>query len=211
MSKTRVVVVDDHPTFREGLKSVLDRSGEVLVVGEAGNYDGGLAQYREHAPDVLLTDVTLSGRNGIELVRSIRDVDQDARCIVLSVHTGDEFRREAIRAGARAYLSKEQPVSEIISTIVEVASDEYAVPKTIAPQPAVDHRYERLSRREQEIFRLLAEGRSTKQIASDLSISAKTVETHRTNVMHKLGFESIADLVRYAIGIGVVDPMPSEW
>lgn len=211
MSRTRVVVVDDHPTFREGLKTVLDRSGEILVVGEAGNYDEGLAQYREQTPDVLLTDVTLSGKNGIELVRSIRDFDPDARCIVLSVHTGDEFRKEAIRAGARAYLSKEQPVSDIVSTIVDVASGEYSVPETIAHQRSLDLRYDRLSRREQEIFRLLAEGRSTKQIASDLSISTKTVETHRTNVMHKLGFASIAELVRYAIGIGVVDPMPSEW
>lgn len=207
---TRVLLCDDHRIFREGLRTLLEKSPSLSVVGEAGDGPGAVKKVQELAPDIVLMDISLPNLNGIEATRRILALRPQVKVIVLSMHSDPRFVREALKAGASGYLLKDSAFEELLAAVAAVAAgQDYLSPAiahivvagcvlSVAAAASV------LSSREREVLQLLAEGRSTKQIALHLGLSAKTVETHRMQVMKKLDIHSIAGLTRFAIREGLV-------
>lgn len=205
----RVVVVDDHAMVRSGVRSELTTSGagRVEVVGEAGDVDTALAAVREHAPDVVLLDVHLPGGGGVEVMR--RSPDTPARFLALSVSDAAEDVIGTIRGGARGYVTKTITGAELVDAIVRVADGDAVFSPRLAgfvldafagtiEVAAVDADLDRLSEREREVMRLIARGYSYKEVARELFISVKTVETHMSAVLRKLQLSSRHELTRWA-------------
>jgi DNA-binding NarL/FixJ family response regulator len=213
-----VMIVDDHPLVREGLKSIIERSPGLRVAGEAGSCEDALAKLRTLSPDVLVVDISLPGKDGIELTRRVRKLFPEVPILIVSVHCRVELIVNAFRAGARGFLAKDAPPKKLLAGIDSVLQGEYFL-DGIASTAVVDRllcggegqtlisdeRYGRLSAREQQVFRLLVEGHSVKRIAAELYISPKTVENHRASVMVKLEVENLVELVQYAARLGIVD------
>jgi DNA-binding NarL/FixJ family response regulator len=218
----RVVIVDDHQMFREGLREALSRNGDIDVVGEADNADAALRVVDASAPDVLLVDLVLRGAGGLDVVRALRTRSRP-RILVVSMHAADDFLPEVLRAGAAGFVHKGQPVAELIQAIDRVHRGETHLPRGLREDIALlaRRRTDRpdgircLSARERDVFQLVIGGRSNKEVAAVLKVSVKTVETHRSNINRKLGVHSTGQLVRYAAVHGVLsadDPgalMPS--
>ncbi|RLB11781.1 MAG: DNA-binding response regulator [Deltaproteobacteria bacterium] len=215
--KRKVIIVDDHPLLREGLKSVIAKSKNYEVIAEAGNGNEALKLIKKFKPDIALVDISLPDINGIELIRKIKKRFSQVKIMVISVHSKIDYIVEAFKAGAFGYLVKEAAASSVIEGLDTISKGEYflhssvskEVVKSLINTPSIkntgDPAYNSLTPREQEILRLLAEGFSNKEIADMLCISPKTVENHRSNIMNKLGLHSITDLIRYAIKLGLID------
>jgi len=216
--RNQILIIDDHPLFREGLKSIISRSKRYEVCGEAGTAAEGLRMARELNPGLILIDISLPDRSGIALTREILTVLEDARILIISMHAAINYITEAFQAGAAGYVVKESAHERLIEGLDTIAQGNYfldssisqEVVKTLKGTPvrearAGDTEYGRLTTREQEIMRLLAEGFKAKEIGEMLCISPKTVENHRTNIMQKLGLHSTIELVRYAAKIGLID------
>jgi DNA-binding NarL/FixJ family response regulator len=216
--KKTVLIVDDHPLFREGLKSLIARNHRLEVVGEAGNATQGLRLAKELKPDLVVMDISLPDKNGIELTRQIRSLLSDTRVMMVSVHSKIDYITEAFRAGATGYVVKESATDQLLRGLETLSRGEYfldssvshEVVRKLAGSPLkratiTDVAYGALTHREQEILRLLAEGLSSKEIAERLYISPKTVENHRANIMRKLDLHSTMELIRYAARLGLVD------
>jgi DNA-binding NarL/FixJ family response regulator len=218
VQRIRVFIVDDHPPIREGLKAMLAEEEDLFVCGEAGDATETLWQITDAAPDIVLLDISLHGENAFGLIREMQAKVSDAKVVMLSMHNGFEYIRQAVSSGARGYLSKESSADRVFEAIRRVHAGEYYLDSFAlapfvqallnAPPDALltdDGRYSTLSRREQEIFRKLAEGQTCKEIGSGLFISAKTVENHRSNVMKKLDLSSHVELYNYARSLGIID------
>jgi len=219
MQQKTVLIVDDHPTFREGLKAILTQSPALKVVGEAGSYEEAVRCTKKLEPDLLVVDVSLPKRDGIQLTRELRELRPEAAVLIVSVHARAEFIVAAFKAGARGYVAKDVPPQKLLQGIETILKGEYFL-DGVASDAVIHHlidsseqrtsitdeRYNELSPREQQVLRLLAEGRSAKSIASELFISRKTVENHRANIMNKLHLASLVELIRYAARIGLIDP-----
>jgi DNA-binding NarL/FixJ family response regulator len=216
--KNRVIIVDDHPLFREGVKGLVERSANYHCIGEAGSGAEALRLARELTPDLMTMDVSLPDMSGIEAVREIVRVVPSVRILMLSMHPNFDYVAEAFKAGARGYVVKEATSARLIQAMDALCLGEYfldgQVSKDIvakltsgqAKDSAVqDERYALLSPREQQVMRLVAEGVPSREIADRLGLSAKTVENHRTNLMKKLEVHSKMELVRYAARLGVID------
>ena len=207
--RTRVVVVDDHPVIRAGLRHILEHQAGVDVVGEADDGRIVAAVVRETAPDVVVMDVSMPNLNGIEAIRGLRRSHPRIRIVVLSVHYSEGIVVEALEAGAVAYVLKEAASGELAAAIQAAAAGRGflspAVAKVVAGSLSTRHqRASTLTSRERQVVQILGEGASVREAAAKLFVSVATIKTHRTNAMRKIEARTIADLVRYAIREGLV-------
>ncbi|HEX7972892.1 MAG TPA: response regulator transcription factor [Anaerolineales bacterium] len=222
MSLIRIVIADDHTLVRGGMRALLEELSGVEVVGEASDGREALRLVEEHQPDLVLMDIAMRGLNGLEATSRITKDFPGVRVIILSMHVNEEYVLQALRAGASGYLVKDSAISELELAIKAVTRGETYLsppvskhviseyvrrvgspvePDEIRNLPPLD----RLTLRQREILQLIAEGRTTQEIAQDLQISVKTVETHRTQLMERLDIHDVAGLVRFAIRSGLVD------
>ncbi len=209
----KILICDDHKIFREGLRALLSGQPGVRVVGGARDGEEAVRLARELSPDIVIMDITMPGLNGIEAARKLAKAKKSARVIALSMHNDRKYVTEIFKAGARAYLLKDSAFDELMDAIKAVSCGRYFLSAGItdlvlgdfikAPQPEKSA-FTLLSSREREVLQLLAEGLRTKEISRKLSLSVKTVETHRKRIMEKLGIQSIAGLTRYAVKEGIV-------
>jgi DNA-binding NarL/FixJ family response regulator len=196
----RVLIVDDHPLVREGLKARLSALGTIEIVGEAGDAQEASAQVAAHRPDLALMDVGMKEVNGIDLTRQLLAEQPGLMVLILSMYDNPEYVNRAMQAGARGYVLKDAPASDIIEAIATVAAGGTFLSAAVSgrlfrsqtPRPL-------MSLRESEILACLAKGRSSKQIAQDLNLSVRTVESHRQNIKRKLSLDGQAELIRYAV------------
>ncbi|MBT1076696.1 response regulator [Geobacter grbiciae] len=208
----RLVIADDHKIVRQGLRSLLEREPGINVVAEANNGREAIKFASELKPDVVVMDLSMPEMNGIEATRRIVEASGDTRVLALSMHYDKRFVVEALAAGAKGYLLKDCASEELVGAIHTVAVGEtYLSPKIAglivgdylnkgAPSP---DSAARLTPREREVLQLFAEGKSTKEVAFLLSVSNKTIETHRVQIMRKLNIRSVAELTKYAIREGI--------
>jgi DNA-binding NarL/FixJ family response regulator len=218
MNKTRILVVDDHSVVREGLCHLLNSQPDMEVAGEAEDGLDALQKAKSLVPDVTLIDIAMPRLNGIEAIRLIKEAVPGTQIVVLSMHKKEAFVHELLSAGALAYVLKASPSSEVLEAIRAARSGRFFLSSRIEAEvisaylsargqtkPAVKG-YDLLSEREQQVFRLVVESRSTHQIADLLCISPKTVEKHRSSIMKKLGVDDTVGLVKYAVKTGLLDP-----
>jgi DNA-binding NarL/FixJ family response regulator len=213
----RILVVDDHAVVRSGLRLLLDSEDDIEVVGEAGNAQEALLRAKLLQPDILLLDVTMPGKSGIEVAREASDVAPDAKVVMLSMQDEPSYVREAFAAGAHGYVLKEAADAELVRAVREVAGGgRYVHPELGARLIVAEAREQAaaaadpLSDREREVLRLLALGHTNQEIAKLLYISVRTAETHRAHVMQKLRLDTRAALVRYALDHGLLEPRENE-
>jgi two-component system response regulator NreC len=210
--KTRIVIADDHAVVRSGLRLLIEREEDMEVVAEAGTADEAVRAARLEKPDVVLLDVVMPGRSGIDAAAEIISAAKSARILVLSMQDDPTYVREAFAGGASGYMLKEAADTELVQAIREVASGGRYVHPTLgarlaqaeveaARRAATDP----LSDREREVLRLLALGHTNQEIAKALYISVRTAETHRAHIMQKLSLGTRAELVRYALANGMLD------
>lgn len=208
-TKTRVLVVDDHPTMREGLIRVLEREPDLAVCGEAGDIHRALKEIDASKPDLVLVDISLGGENGLELIKDIRSRDPRLRVLVYSMHDESVYAERALRAGAMGYIMKHEPTHELLRALRQVQQGEIYL-KTTAVKQIVNRLalgksaegespLRLLSEREFEVLKLMGRGFGTRQIADALEISIKTVHVHRANLKRKLELKQGASLVHFAI------------
>ena len=208
----RVLIVDDHAVVRSGLRRVLEAEGDIEVVGEAGDARNAVFQTRATRPDVILMDVVMPGKTGIEAIPDVLHDAPDAKVLILSMQDDPRYVREAFGAGARGYVLKEAVDTDVVAAIRDVAAGrQYVHPALGARMLAADveerKRAEQdpLSDRERDVLRLLALGHTNQEIASRLYISVRTAETHRAHIMQKLRLTSRAELVRHALAEGLLE------
>lgn len=203
---TRVLIADDHPVVREGVRRVLQGAVEMEIVGEVGRGDDVLPAVRKLAPDVLVLDISMPGTDFLAVLADLAASHHGLHTIILSAHPEEEFAVRAFRAGAFGYLTKGYAPKDLIEAVRVVAQGRRFVTASLAERLALSvaedttrSPHERLSNREFEVFRLLAAGSSLKEIAARLGIHPKTVSTFRARIMEKLEMHTNADLVRYAV------------
>jgi two-component system, NarL family, response regulator NreC len=208
----RVLIVDDHAVVRSGLRRILAAEPDIEVVGEAGTVRDAVFEARSASPDVILMDVVMPEKSGIEGAPEVLKEAPEAKVLVLSMQDDPRYVREAFAAGAAGYVLKEAADAEVVQAVREVASGgRYVHPALGARLVTVESEERRraeqdpLSDREREVLRLLALGHTNQEIAKMLYISVRTAETHRAHIMQKLRLKTRADLVRYAIEQGLLD------
>jgi two-component system response regulator NreC len=208
----RVLVVDDHAVVRSGLRRVLDAEADIESVGEAPDAERAVFEAMEHRPDVVLLDVVMPGKSGIDGIPALLQAVPETKVLVLSMQDDPRYVREAFEAGASGYVLKEAADTEVVSAVRAVAAGErYLHPALGARLVAVEAEERKrteadpLSDREREVLRLLALGHTNQEIAGMLFISVRTAETHRAHIMSKLRFSSRAELVRYALEHDLLD------
>ncbi|MHB8469404.1 MAG: response regulator [Gaiellaceae bacterium] len=208
----RVLIVDDHAVFRAGLRLLIDAEPDLEAVGEAGNARDAVFQARAAKPDVILLDVVMPGESGIDVVPALLHERPETKLLFLSMQDDPQYVRQAFAAGASGYILKEAADTEVVAAIREVARGRSYVHPTVGARLVAAETAEArrtaedpLSAREHEVLRLLALGHTNQEIASQLFISVRTAETHRAHIMQKLRLSSRAELVRYALDLGVLD------
>lgn len=202
----KILIADDHAIMREGLKQILAGCGDMQVVGEAVDGADALDNIRRQPPDVVLLDISMPGRSGIELIKQIKSEKPKLVILVLSMHKESQYAGRALKAGASGYLCKDRASGQLVQAIRKVASGgificpeaaENLVMELAVKNNALPHTL--LSDREYQIFRLLVAGHGITEMANMLNVSVKTVSTHKARIMRKMSLPSVADLVRYAI------------
>ena len=215
MDSIRVLLVEDHTIVRKGLRALLEGQSDILVVGEAEDGRQALEQVQQILPDVVLMDIGMPGLNGLEATRQIKHQFPKTKVVVLTMHTNAEYIFNVLQAGASGYLIKQAATEEVISAIRAAYHGESFLSPSISTKVIEEYLrragktelvdpFERLTSREREVLQLIAEGRSTQEIAALLYVSGKTVETHRARLMEKLGIYTIAELTQYAIRKGII-------
>ena len=208
----RVVIADDHTIVREGLKQLLAAAGTFEIVGEARDGHEVLKVVRETDFDVLLLDLSMPGKSGMELIKQVKAEKPRLRILVLSMHQEHQYAVRAIKAGASGYLTKDSAATQLVSAIAKVAAGGAFISAEVAEQLALSAMpraegppHAALSDREYQVFRMLVSGQTVSEIAGELNLSAKTVSTHKARLMEKMGIDNEAELVRYAIRHRLVD------
>lgn len=217
MTPLRVILADDHALVRAGIRSLLERLPGVEIVAEADNGEAALAAVAQHHPDVLFTDIAMPGLSGLDAAARVAAEHPGVKVIILSMYANEEYVLRALRAGAAGYVLKDAPTAQLELALSAVRRGEiYLCPpisrtviegylsrvSTGGAQVPTDP----LTARQQQVLKLIAEGRSTKEIAFELEISVKTVETHRAQIMKRLGIQDVAGLVRRAMRLGLIPP-----
>jgi len=220
MSAIRVLIVDDHAIVRDGIRALLAHAGDITVVGEAGNGHDAIAMDGSLSPDVTLMDIAMPDLGGLEATLEIRKHRPDARVLVLSQYADAEYVRRFLRAGVAGYMLKKAAGADLVAAIravhrgglvldPEIARDAVTGEPASAAQVAAEpDPYERLTDREKQVLKLVAEGRSNKDVATLLGISVKTAMSHREHVMTKLEAHNRTDLIRFALRCGVIRADP---
>jgi DNA-binding NarL/FixJ family response regulator len=229
LASTRILLADDHALFRAGIRALLENLAGLQVVAEAGNGREALQLVATHKPHLVLMDIGMAGLNGLEATARITKEFPYVRVIILSMHLNEEYVLHALRAGAAGYLLKDAGPTELEIAITAVSRGETylspAVSKKVvddylrrvssetgavnpfpAKQAAEEKPYEQLTPRQREILQLIAESKTTKEIAQTLQLSIKTIEGHRVQLMERLDIHDVAGLVRYAIRVGLIGP-----
>jgi two-component system, NarL family, nitrate/nitrite response regulator NarL len=205
-----VLVVDDHAVVRAGVRHILEGTPSVTVVAEASNAASAIALARQHAPDLVMLDVSMPGGSGISALPTIRRDVPHARILMLSVHDDREYLEESVRAGAHGYLLKDTAATDLRSAVEALLSGRRYFSPSLSLGETASQKAEpavRITTREREVLTRVAAGQTSKQIAGELGISPRTVETHRESLTRKLGVTSVAGLTRYAIEHGIIlDP-----
>jgi two-component system, NarL family, response regulator NreC len=208
-----IILVDDHPIVRQGLRHLLESEPAFKVLGEAGDGIDALLLAKQLKPDILVVDMMMPGLNGLEVVRQVKYNSPSTRTIVLSMQSADAYVIEALKNGAAGYVLKETGPSELVNAVHEVIQgNQYLSPKLAkrfqaSVQKIMDtpsDAYETLTAREREVLQMTAEGRTSQEIGDKLTISFRTVEVHRRNFMNKLGIHNQAELIRFAIKRGIL-------
>jgi two-component system invasion response regulator UvrY len=207
----RVLLVDDHPVVRRGIRTILTERLKGAVVGEAGDAETALNQVRDGVWDVVVADISLPGASGLDLIKQLRRLQPTLPTLVVSMHPAAQFARRALSAGAAGYLTKDSQPEEFVAAIEDVRRGRryvgrdpgnmllrWAAKSTTTP-------HEALSDREYQVLRMLGSGHTVSDIARDLGLSVKTVSTYRTRVLEKLGMRTSAELMRYVIENGLLD------
>ena len=209
-----IVIADDHAIVREGLKRIVSEAKDMKVVGESANGAEVMQRVRELDFDILVLDLSMPGRSGMELIKLVKSEKPKLRILVLSMHEELQYAVRSIKAGASGYLTKESAPAELTQAIRKIAGGGAYVTAEVAEQLALgampgnqSQPHESLSDREFEVFQLLAAGESVTDIATRLKLSVKTVSTHKANLMQKLGLSNQTELVRYALKHGLADPL----
>ena len=209
---TRILITDDHAIVRDGLRRVLEGAPGLEVAGEAVNGDEVMARVREGGFELLLLDMSIPGKNGIELIKWVKATRPELLILVLSMHQEEQYAVRAIRAGASGYVTKESPTSLLVAAIHKVAAGGLYISPVVAEQLALTLRphatdlpHQSLSDREYAVFGLLVTGASVSDIAARLHLSGKTVSTHKARILEKMAMDSVADLVRYAVAHQLID------
>ena len=202
MKALRILVVDDHDVVRRGVRALLESHEGWTVVGEAADGSRALALSRRLRPDVAVVDLTMSGMGGLELTRRIHEISPRTEIVVLTVHESAEALHQVTAAGARAYVAKSDAGRSLLEAVALASQHEDFVTPRVAALAATAPS---LTARERQVLRLLAEGLHAGEVGARLGIRPKTVEAHRSNILHKLRVRGLADLVRYAVRAGIVE------
>ncbi len=210
----RVLLCDDHTILREGIAALLATAPDMQIVGQAGDGVEAIELAVRLRPQVVVTDIAMPRLNGIEVVRRLGQQLPDTRVLVLTMHTEEEYVLHLIRAGAAGYLLKDSAGTELLSAVRAIAQGRgyfgahaarVMAQQVQQPQARLDDPYRDLTDREREVFHLVIEGLTTKEVARRLDIAVKTAENHRTRAMEKLGVKNVAELIRYAVRHRLMD------
>jgi len=203
--KIDVLLVDDHALVRRGFRRILEDAPDIRVVGEAGNGEEGIRLARELTPSVVVMDCAMPGTDGLTATRKIREFAPEVGILMLSMHAEETWVRQALEAGANGYLLKNVMDLDLVAAVRSVAAGEQTLdPQVSRPEILRGERAEGLSARELEVLQFIVEGKSNKECARELGLSANTVAVHRANIMDTLGIHKTAQLVVYAIRHGLV-------
>jgi two-component system response regulator NreC len=217
MEHIKVLIADDHAIVREGLRKLIEEQPDMSVVGEASDGLIMLKKIKQLIPDVALVDIAMPNLSGLEAIGLIKESVPETEIVVLSMHKKDAYVHQSLTSGALGYILKASHTNDVLDAIRAARNGEYYLSSKInskligtflknrKSKPLVSG-YNLLSEREQQVFRLLVEGRSTTSIADVLCISGKTVEKHRANIMKKLDIHNMVEMVKYAIKIGIIGP-----
>jgi two-component system, NarL family, response regulator NreC len=211
----RILLADDHTVMRAGLRLLLERQSDLVVIGEAEDGRKAVALADMHSPDVAVIDIGMPNLNGIEATRQIAGKHPKTAVVILSMHSDESYVLRALKAGARAYLMKDSAEADLIRAVRAVSEGKSFFSPSISKMLLEDYMrrleqrgeedsYELLTTREREILQLLAEGKSNKDVANLLNVSLYTVETHRAHILQKLGLHTVPDLILYAVRKGII-------
>jgi DNA-binding NarL/FixJ family response regulator len=206
-----IVIVDDHQLIREGLKKVLMKESDIKILGEAGNYSELLEQISGKDVDIIVLDLSLPGRSGLDIISDLRSQNIKMKILVLSMHPEERFAIRVLKAGANGYLTKESAAEQLVNALRKIYSGgKFISPKLaehLASEITSDQKplHELLSNREFEILRLISFGKTVSQIAVELSLSINTITSYRTRVLEKMNMKTNAELIRYALKHQLVD------
>jgi two-component system response regulator NreC len=217
VDKIRVIAADDHDIVRDGLRELINKQPDMTMVAIAQDGEEALEKARALHPDIMLVDIAMPGINGLGVINLIKEISPTTRVVVFSMYKRDAYVHQALTSGALGYVLKTSPTSVILDAIRTVHQGEYFLSHSVetgfiesyikqCKKKSSTTAYDRLSEREQGVFRLMAEGRSIKEMANLLILSPKTIEKHRSNVMRKLGLSTVMATMKYAVKIGVIDP-----
>lgn len=206
-----VLIIDDHPIVREGLKQILKASSEVVVSGEAGNSDEALRGISEGNYDVALLDIALPGRSGLDILQELKKRSPKTAILILSAYPEEQYALRALKSGAAGYLVKKSAPEELVTAIKKVSSGGRYISSHLAErlvfalEKGGNEPHETLSDREYQVMCMIASGKTVSEIAKELSISVKTVSTHRSRILEKMDMRNNAELIHYAVKKGLVE------
>jgi two-component system, NarL family, invasion response regulator UvrY len=202
----RIIIVDDHTVVRRGLKQILSEESDMSVVGEAHNAQEMLTLVRKQQCDVVVADISMPGRSGLDVLKELKQDRPKLPVLVLSMHPEDQYAVRALKLGASGYMTKESAPEELVKAIRKVVSGGRYVSPALAEKLALDlavdtdrSPHETLSEREHQVFSMIARGKTVKEIADELALSVKTISTYRTRILEKMAMKNNAELIHYAI------------